>query len=1370
MSTLALAVGLRPELSSPGLDVNDSLYHVAIAERMADAFSRGENPFDHWLSDWGFGYPVARTYQTLAHLAVVALHVVSFKTLSMGTSFVVLRFLTLVLLPLSFFAAARLFGRPREEAAYAAVIAPLVATWALFGIDLDSYVFRGSGLFAQAVAVHLLVLSLGFGYRAVVEGRSPVAAGLVLGLTFLAHFIYGYIGAVSLVLLAALPAEGTRFTERGRRLAVLASSALVTSWYALVPLLVDRGLINKSRWEPPWKWDSWGAAGVLSKLFRGEIFDFGRPAVVTLLVLAGCVLALRRGAQPGTGGATGAGGAARFLGAGFLLWLGLFFGRPFWGGLLPFFGLSDLVQLHRLVGGVHVFGVFLAAFAFAELLRAVSSRWGARVAVILAMAFLLPALRERFVLLRENARYIAFQKQASARERGDLDAIGRLAAEGPGRAYAGLPASWGGKTLIGVSPLYNVFTERRIPAVSFLYHAMGRAGDLKVLLDDRRPKELELFGVGAFASEKTRPLPEGFEPAGEPGRFHVGRRAGAGFFALVNVVGAVPGAAPFHETNAAWLASDRVEKGEYLLWGGSSPPAGAAGRVVSEHRDGEVYEASVSTAEGEGDGWLLFRMAWHPNWTATVNGVSARVEMLTPGFCGVRVPGGSSKPVAVRFVYVPEGFRNPLYFLLSVLLVCVVGGLTATRTSRSAVAAEPPQAVSQWTLPGVPVTVRLLCGFTALYFALSSGFFFSVDEVVVHRTAESAVTRRSLDVPAMNTSRRGVSGSYYSHRGAGLGFVALPFAAAGTALDDAFGSLTGGVLSGSPRGVPEHPLRWGGRISIAVALLLSALLGGACVALLFLIAVNLGASVRAAWLLALSGGLATPLFSESTHFFQHPLEALCLLLGLYFLTSEESLTNGLLAGTALGLAVLTRPNAALAVLVLLGFAWARSHSPRRMATLAAPLGVAVALVFSYNALRFGGPLSFGYNAETERFVFDASQMATAVAGYVASPALSVFLFAPPLLLCFAALRSPKRPAVAFALIAVFAVSVAFLLPYRSWHGAVAYGPRFLLAPILLLLLVALPAFEGPRLRPLVLLAAGLFVQLSGVLVDVVVNEWRRTALSVNDDGAFVFSLGAAPLLVHLTELFHGRNLAPWMLRAFVAPGFLYLAGLALFVAAFAFLRKEPAPADRIPSRLPVVLTLWLALSVLFGFVWIRRVAEEPSARVATLVKDGDALAAEGRAVAASERYAIALGLVPHDAGAVAGMRKLLLDAKRAGEARALLTRDLALTLGKAAWDGGRKAEALGIWQEAQIAFPQDLEIRRHVGLGLYDRGDFAGAEAAYRAVAEGKPGDAGALLDLAWALVMQGKNVETQALCEEILRRDPGNAGAKAVLLRLPRA
>src|ERR1039457_5717685 len=133
------AAGLWPELSISRVDLNDNVFHFTLVERMVQAVEHGVNPLDCWSPEWSLGSPVLRTYQPLAHTLVALVYFALGKSAALMTVFVWIRFLAVVLLPLSFFVSARLMGLAPLTAAAAAMLAPLISTNFLYGVEYGSY-------------------------------------------------------------------------------------------------------------------------------------------------------------------------------------------------------------------------------------------------------------------------------------------------------------------------------------------------------------------------------------------------------------------------------------------------------------------------------------------------------------------------------------------------------------------------------------------------------------------------------------------------------------------------------------------------------------------------------------------------------------------------------------------------------------------------------------------------------------------------------------------------------------------------------------------------------------------------------------------------------------------------------------------------------------------------------------------------------------------------------------------------------------------------------------------------------------------------------------------------------------------------------
>src|SRR5215471_953960 len=227
------AWALSPELQVGRLLSNDSNLHFSLLKGMVRAIENGQNPLDFWSPGVSFGSSPIRTYQPLAHLTAAGVYFALGKTVPVLTVFLWMRYLAVVLLPAGFFAAALLLELPPMTAAASAALAPLISTDGWYGLDYSSYVTLGRGLFPQSIGAVLLLVAIGFGYRAVRNGRNGVLAGMLLGLTCVCHFIYGWMGAVTLCLLALLPDTDVGRRLRIRRVIFVGCAAMVLAAFQL---------------------------------------------------------------------------------------------------------------------------------------------------------------------------------------------------------------------------------------------------------------------------------------------------------------------------------------------------------------------------------------------------------------------------------------------------------------------------------------------------------------------------------------------------------------------------------------------------------------------------------------------------------------------------------------------------------------------------------------------------------------------------------------------------------------------------------------------------------------------------------------------------------------------------------------------------------------------------------------------------------------------------------------------------------------------------------------------------------------------------------------------------------------------------------
>ena len=360
-----------------------------------------------------------------------------------------------------------------------------------------------------------------------------------------------------------------------------------------------------------------------------------------------------------------------------------------------------------------------------------------------------------------------------------------------------------------------------------------------------------------------------------------------------------------------------------------------------------------------------------------------------------------------------------------------------------------------------------------IYLATAGGSLATTDAVVTYEVTRNLLNEGSValtDGRMVDEALRGVDGRFYSPFGIGQSIYNLPFYVAGSLVAGAIGERFG-----APDMLPKAAVALG-----------SAFAAAACVWVVYLFAWRLSGDSRAAALAALGLAFGSALWPYSKFGFNAPLTALALTTGVYgvWLAIDRSrLAPFAWGGAALGFALLTRHEMAVAAVPVIAWAVSNSHRNlrrRAFALTAAGPAIAFAIWLAYNELRFGNPLYAGH---------EPGLGFTGFTGLLLSPGGSIFLYSPIAVAGVAALIRLRRddPRTVAILGSVVVVLFVFYASLDDWLGTRSYGPRYLVALLPLLCVPLAPALSTNartwRLTIATAAGIGVVVQLPGIMVD-----------------------------------------------------------------------------------------------------------------------------------------------------------------------------------------------------------------------------------------------------------------------------------------------
>jgi hypothetical protein len=381
----------------------------------------------------------------------------------------------------------------------------------------------------------------------------------------------------------------------------------------------------------------------------------------------------------------------------------------------------------------------------------------------------------------------------------------------------------------------------------------------------------------------------------------------------------------------------------------------------------------------------------------------------------------------------------------------------------------------------------------SVFLLTSSGHLDFTDEYMIFFQAESLVLNQSPAVPQAKQHNiwygvEGTDGQPYSGFGLAHPIIIAPFYG--------LGKLVGNT--------PGIPVRSRDLIHYMAAIGSSSFFAALLVCLFNLVLSRLGVSPGISLTASLVLAFATPVWPYTGTLFSEIWTALLLLTALAALERETRQEQGgilpvVLCGVCLGLALMTRPNhgAAFPVfgLALLLGPGSTTRRAQRFLLLGAIGTVFLGTTMLLNYLQFGDPFQRGHAAWVEggKIITDfliPTPLHLGLYGNLFSPGKSVLLLAPPLLLALLGLRLlwRQRRSIAIACGGCGLTYILIVSRHSQWEGGYAWGPRYLL-PVLPLLLVGLAPLlrkgEGtwPRRALVFLCLMGVLVQLPAVFTS-----------------------------------------------------------------------------------------------------------------------------------------------------------------------------------------------------------------------------------------------------------------------------------------------
>lgn len=665
------------------VDPNDNHFQYALVDRTNQIWDFALKKFsffylfDHWVPNWAEGYNLPYYYSHIPQIIIVT----SWRLLHLGTLFQYYHYVIYLLLsffPLSMFIALRVMGMRWMTAGFGALIASQISTDGFYGLDPASFLWRGYGLSSQLFAMVWLPLAIAYAYR----GKT-IPAILMLAATTAGHLGIGIMAFISVGIIAL------------RKAFWIWAGAFLLLAYWIVPAYINNAYHNFSVWDPMWKFDSYGATEVLTRLLNGNLFDFGHFPVLTILIFIGL-----------------------FTGKNFSLlfafWLLMYFGRTTWGGLMDLIPFIGEFHQSRFIVGIHLAGLFLIPIVI-EKMRSLAVFVVLVVLVVFAATpqTLRYAQYNDFLIQRGNADYEKVKDDVDSL----ISNLSTLISTRPGRVFAGRGGGWGKDFRVAETPYFMHLSTYGIPTVLWMPETWSPNSDTEQFFSEDKAEDYDLYNIRYVVTPPTL-LPQPFWKLLKEASSWRLYRVDLGSLGDVSDLGYITtGVRPavvssskenFFNLIHLWIQSDYPKQGlfpqlvlsdqlaqsslphfqmldevtyttpdnkthslfsEIPLYSSPSSPSSLMSLSSQSSDSDMVFRATVEVKPGCTECLVILKQTYHPSWKVTIDGKPAEKMIVFPFYIAVSIPEGSHE---VIFSYHPSPLKIVLLILSLISLSTLI--------------------------------------------------------------------------------------------------------------------------------------------------------------------------------------------------------------------------------------------------------------------------------------------------------------------------------------------------------------------------------------------------------------------------------------------------------------------------------------------------------------------------------------------------------------------------------------------------------------------------------------------------------------------------------------------------------------------------